>query len=293
MRKNMTRILVMGASGMLGSTLFRFFSRDPDFATFGTVRDHSSLRFFSSELHGTLLPSIHLEGELGILSAISIAKPDIVINCIGIIKQLPDASNHLESLAINATLPHRLAKYCDAVGARLIHFSTDCVFSGRQGMYTEDDFPDACDLYGRTKLLGEVDYKNTITLRTSIIGHELNRAKSLIDWFLVQSGEVQGFVHATFSGLPAIEIARVVKTFVIPNHELSGLYHLSVEPINKFDLLNLVAQTYKKDILINPNGNLVIDRSLNSDRFKASTGFKSRPWPDLINDMYQEYLLTN
>lgn len=286
-----TRVLVLGASGMLGSTLFRAFSRDPQFETFGSIREASSKRYFAPELHDTLIPNVHLDGEFGLLSAFAAAKPEVVINCIGIIKQLPNANDHLESLAINATLPHRLAKYCDATHTRLVHFSTDCVFSGKQGHYREEDFPDAYDLYGRTKYLGEVSYENSITLRTSIIGHEINRSKSLIDWFLSQSDKVKGFTKAVFSGLPTIEVARVVKEYVIPNQNLSGLYHLSVDPINKFDLLNLVANVYGRTIQIIPDDKLVIDRSLNSDQFRKATGFKPKPWPDLIKDMHEDFLL--
>lgn len=293
MHNSRIRVLVLGATGMLGSTLFRAFSRDPQFETFGSIRGASAKRYFAPELHDALIPNVHLDGESGLLSAFAVAKPNVVINCIGIIKQLPNANDHLECLAINATLPHRLAKYCDATGARLVHFSTDCVFSGKQGNYREDDFPDAYDLYGRTKFLGEVAYENSITLRTSIIGHELDRSKSLVDWFLSQSGEVKGFTKAVFSGLPTIEVARVVKEYVIPNPNLSGLFHLSVDPINKYDLLNLVASTYGKSNNIIPDDKLMIDRSLNSDRFRTATGFKPKAWPELIKDMHQEYLLTH
>lgn len=293
MHNSKTRVLVLGASGMLGSTLFRAFSRNLQFETFGSLREASAKRYFVPELHDALIPNVHLDGESGLLTAFAVAKPDVVINCIGIIKQLPNANDHLESLAINATLPHRLAKYCDVTGARLVHFSTDCVFSGKQGLYKEEDSPDAYDLYGRTKFLGEVAYENSVTLRTSIIGHELNRSKSLVDWFLSQSGEVKGFSKAVFSGLPTIEVARVVKEYVIPNPKLNGLYHLSVDPINKYDLLNLVATTYGKAIPITRDNKLVMDRSLNSDRFRAATGFKPKPWPELINDMHEEYLFTH
>lgn len=293
MHNTRKRILVLGASGMLGSTLFRAFSREPEFLTFGSVREANAKRHFAPELHDALIPNVHLDGEFGILTAFAVARPDVVINCIGIIKQLPNASDHLDSLAINAMLPHRLAKYCDAMGARLVHFSTDCVFSGKRGNYREEDFPDAYDLYGRTKFLGEASYENSVTLRTSIIGHELDRSKSLVDWFLSQSGEVKGFTKAVFSGLPTIEVAQVVKEYVIPNTNLSGLFHLSVDPINKYDLLNLVASTYGKLINIIPDDRLVIDRSLNSDRFRTVTGFKPKAWPDLIKDMHEEYLLTH
>ena len=288
-----TRILVLGASGMLGSTIFQDFSRDPTFETFGTIRDDTLINNFAIELRGSLITNVSAVEESGILTAMSIAKPDVVINCIGIIKQLPDAKHHFENIAINAMLPHRLAKYCTATSARLIHFSTDCVFSGFQGRYKEYDTPDANDLYGRTKFLGEVSYENTITLRTSIIGHEINRAKSLVDWFLNQSEEVKGFNRAVFSGLPTIVVSHTIKNFVIPNTYLKGLYHLSGDPINKYDLLNLIAQVYQKDIKIIADDKLVIDRSLNSDRFRLATGFKPKPWSDLISEMHNEYLRTH
>lgn len=283
------RILIFGATGMLGATLFRAFSADEGLETFGTIRNAEGAKRFAPALRTSLISNVSLEGETGLLAAFSVAKPDVVVNCIGIIKQLANAKDHLESLAINSSLPHRLAKYSSMVGARLVHFSTDCVFSGKSGQYTENDFPDANDLYGRTKYLGEVNYDNAITLRTSIVGHELNSTNSLVDWFLSQSGEVKGYKKAIFSGLPTIEVARVVRDFVIPNSELRGLYHLSVDPINKYDLLRLVAETYGKDITILPDEELVIDRSLDSTRFRNATGFTSKTWPELIKDMHDEY----
>jgi dTDP-4-dehydrorhamnose reductase len=284
------RILVFGATGMLGSTCFRVFSADQTIETFATIRDPGGANHFAPELREAIIPNISLEGEAGLLEAFSIARPDIVINCVGIIKQLPKANDHLESLAVNACLPHRLAKYSSMVGARIIHFSTDCVFSGKDGQYKEDDFPDAYDLYGRTKLLGEIDYENAITLRTSIIGHELASAKSLVDWFLKQSGQVKGFRKAIFSGLPTVEVARVISELVIPNPNLSGLYHLAVNPIDKNTLLRLVAKTYSKEITIIPDDELVIDRSLNADRFRTATGFVAKPWPELVRAMHEDYV---
>lgn len=284
-----TRVLVLGATGMLGSTLFRDFSADGSLETFGTMRKIGDARHFSPDLRDSLVPDIQLEDEFGPLAAFEAARPDIVINCVGIIKQLPQARDHLSSLAINSSLPHRLAKYCSLVGARLVHFSTDCVFSGKAGNYKESDFADSNDLYGRTKFLGEVDYENALTLRTSIIGHELNSAKSLVNWFLTQSGDVKGFRRAIFSGLPTIEVARVVRDLVIPNPGMRGLYHLSVDPINKNELLRLVAESYEKEIRIIPDDEVVIDRSLNSDRFREATGFTPKPWPDLIRAMHDDW----
>jgi dTDP-4-dehydrorhamnose reductase len=165
--------------------------------------------------------------------------------------------------------------------------STDCVFSGAKGMYTELDASDAKDLYGRSKYLGEVDYPNSVTLRTSIIGHELNGARSLIGWFIAQQGSVSGFTKAVFSGLPTVELAKVIRDHVIPHPELRGLYHVSSEPINKFDLLTLVASAYGKSIDIKPDDRLVIDRSLDSSRFREATGYQPPAWSELVRRMHE------
>ena len=193
----------------------------------------------------------------------------------------------MSAISINALLPHRLARLCDVVSARLVHMSTECVFAGTKALYREEESPDAKDLYGLSKYLGEVDYPHAITLRTSIIGHELDSAHGLIGWFLAQNGAVKGFTRAIFSGLPTVELARVIRDFVIPNPELHGVYHVSAEPIAKYDLLQLVAQIYEKNIVINPDDSLVIDRSLNSDRFRKITGYQPSGWPELIRRMHE------
>lgn len=213
--------------------------------------------------------------------------PDIVINCIGVVKQVPDSDTPLVAIPINALLPHRMARLCELSGARFVHISTDCVFSGSKGMYTEYDIADATDFYGRTKYLGEVDYPNAITLRTSIIGHELNGSRSLIDWFLSERNSVNGYKRAIFSGLPTVEVARVIRDHVIPNPELHGVYHLSVDPINKFDLLTLVSKIYGKIIDIKPDNKFTVDRSLDSTRFREATTFTPKPWADLICEMHE------
>jgi dTDP-4-dehydrorhamnose reductase len=184
-------------------------------------------------------------------------------------------------------LPHRLARLAALVDARLIHVSTDCVFTGKKGDYRESDVPDAQDLYGRSKLLGEVDYPNAITLRTSIIGTELRDAHGLVGWFLAQRGSVKGYSKAVFSGLPTVALAHVIRDYVLPNPALRGVWHVSAAPIAKYDLLKLVAAEYGMDIDIVPDDTLVIDRSLDSSRFRLETGWKPLSWPTLIASMRQ------
>ncbi len=184
-------------------------------------------------------------------------------------------------------LPHQLARLCDLSGSRLIHISTDCVFSGAKGNYKESDFPDANDLYGRSKLLGEVNYHHSVTLRTSIIGHALGSQHGLIDWFLSQQAHVKGYTQAIFSGLPTNELARVVRDFVIPNPSLKGTYHVAAAAISKYELLDLVNVEYEKNLQIEADGELKIDRSLDASLFRAATGYLAPSWPDLIAQMHR------
>jgi dTDP-4-dehydrorhamnose reductase len=280
-------VLVLGASGMLGNAVFRYFSGDAGFRTYGTIRHHGVLQQFDPALRGQLLPGVDVLNDDHLVRVFDATKPDIVLNCIGLIKQLDAVNDPLEALPINALLPHRIARLCGLVNARMIHVSTDCVFAGTRGGYREDEQPDATDLYGRSKLLGEVDYPHAITLRTSIIGHEFGRASALVDWFLSQTGTVKGFRKAVFSGVPTVELARVMKEFVLPHPELHGLYHVAAAPIAKFDLLTLIAKVYGKSVEIVADDKLQIDRSLDATRFREATGYTAPEWPALIQTMHQ------
>lgn len=279
-------MLVLGATGMLGNAVLRVFAQSPDFEIVGSARSNIGLRHLPECIAQRVVCGVDIENIDNVTGLFAKVKPDIVINCIGLVKQLAEAYEPLAAIPINALLPHRLAQLCAVAGARLIHISTDCVFAGTRGLYTETDTADATDLYGRSKYMGEVDYPHAITLRTSIIGHELDGKRNLIGWFLAQEGNVKGFRRAIFSGLPTVEMGRIIRDFVIPHPELHGVYHVSAEPINKFDLLTLVAQTYGKSIEIVPDEQLVIDRSLNSERFQSATGYVAPKWPELIKLMY-------
>lgn len=282
----MNNILILGASGMLGSTLMKHFLMQPNFNVYGTVRSDNSLANFAPEFRSKFLHGIDMNSVDSLISAFSLTKPDIVVNCVGLVKQLSLSEDPLMMLPINAILPHRLAKICGFTNARFIHLSTDCVFSGKEGMYSEIDNPDASDLYGLSKRLGEVTSDNAITLRTSIIGHELSGQRSLINWFLAQEGNVSGFSRAIFSGLPTIEIAHIIEKYIIPYPNLTGLYHVSADPIDKYSLLNLVAEIYNKNITIQDDTSFKIDRSLDSSLFRTATGYVPPCWADLISAMF-------
>jgi dTDP-4-dehydrorhamnose reductase len=213
-------------------------------------------------------------------------RPNVIINCVGLIKQLADAQDPLVALPLNSLFPHKLSQLCALAGIRLVHISTDCVFSGRKGMYCESDDSDCTDLYGKSKYLGEIhDQSHAITLRTSIIGHELNSNVSLIDWFLAQGETVRGYTKAVFSGLPTVELASVIKDSVLPKPDLNGLYHIAAAPINKFDLLKLTASVYGKACELVEDDSVVIDRSLDASRFATAANYVSPDWKTLIEKM--------
>lgn len=212
------KILILGITGMLGHTLWGHLCTDSDWEVYGTCRKTDVLAQDLPEVFRLERVTTEVDAEdfVALRQVIERIRPDWVINCIGLIKQQQLAQEAVPAISLNALLPHRLAKVCKENGARLLHISTDCVFSGASGNYTEKDTADAEDLYGRTKLLGEVDYPHCLTLRTSIIGHELNGKHGLLEWFLAQKGTIKGFRRAFFSGLPTIELARVISDYVLP-----------------------------------------------------------------------------
>lgn len=282
------KILVLGVTGMLGSTVFHEFNQSREFEVFGTLRNQADKQYFPNSVHANLLTNIDALDFDSLCRAFEYSRPDVVINCIGLIKQLAAAKDPLITLPINAMLPHRLTKLCALSQARLIHISTDCVFSGKKGLYEESDLSDAEDLYGKSKFMGEItNVSHAITIRTSIIGHELNSNFALLEWFLSQRDEVKGYVNAIFSGLPTVELARVIREYIIPRTDLSGLYHVASSPINKFELLSLISETYSKKINIIPDETIRINRSLIATRFNEATGYICPSWPQLIGRMHK------
>lgn len=280
------RILVLGVSGMLGNAMYRTLSESVDLEVWGSVRSSGAKRYFAESLRDRILAGVDVENMDSLSSLFERVRPQVVVNCVGLVKQLVESNDPLVALPINAMLPHRLSRYCALVGARLVHFSTDCVFSGKRGAYRESDVSDAQDLYGKSKFIGEVsDDAHALTLRTSIIGHELASRHGLVEWFLHQEGSVRGYRRVVFSGLPTVELSRVVRDVVIPQAGLSGVHHVASAPITKHDLLELVAKAYGKATRIEPDDSVVIDRSLVADQFRDLTGYVAPDWPELVRRM--------
>jgi dTDP-4-dehydrorhamnose reductase len=279
------RILVVGGSGMLGHKLVQRWQDDFDVWTTlrGKFADYERFGIFQSE---KTIDSLSVLDTSALAKAVQRIRPEVIFNAVGIVKQVPSARNTVDTLLINSVLPHQLAEIAARSNARFIQISTDCVFEGTRGNYTEDDRPDATDLYGKSKNLGEVIDDNCLTLRTSIIGRELTTSHGLVEWVLSNRGKtVKGFSNAIFSGFPTVVLADIISDLVVDHPNLSGLYHVSSEPINKLDLLTLIKKNYELDIEIEPFADFRIDRSLNSSRFREVTNFQPSPWSEMIELM--------
>ena len=282
------KLLVLGANGMLGGSLHRYFT-DAQHTVVGTVRSAAALKQLADMGFDNVIQGVDVTDSTKLEEVIAELQPDYVFNCIGLIKQLSKSEQPIAAIEINSLLPHQLAAICSKYDSRLVHFSTDCVFSGATGGYTESSLPDATDLYGRSKLLGEINYEKHITLRTSIIGHELDSNVSLVNWFLSQTGSVKGFSNAVFSGLPTCYVAEFINDYVLTQPDLSGLYHLSVDPIDKYQLLLLIKKQYGIDIEIIDYPDFVIDRSLDSSVLRELVNFKPPTWAELVEKMNNEF----
>lgn len=283
------RTLIVGGNGMLGHTLLGVLGRHFDIrATLRNSRDsypHNGTFSEANTIEGILLgPTDNLKS---LTSQIISWEPQIIINAAGVVKQRPEAENAIESISVNSLLPHQLAKAANLIKAKLIHFSTDCVFAGTKGMYREKDLPDGTDLYGRSKLLGEVTGARCLTLRTSLVGRELAReGRSLFEWFLAQKKSARGYTNAIFSGFTTLEIARIVLKLITEHPDAEGLWHLASEPISKYNLLMLVKKRLSSPIDIIRDDSIQIDRSLDGSRFQKTFKYNPPDWPTMVDDYF-------
>lgn len=270
---------------MLGHKLVQSFHNR--FDTWATTRNaFSRLERFGIYDKDRTITGIDVDDFNTVVGAVDICRPDVVINCIGIIKQLPEAYDPIVTLKTNSLLPHQLGRLCHAVDARLIHISTDCIFNGKKGNYTESDLSDAEDLYGKTKFLGEVSSDGCLTLRTSIIGREMVSTNSLIDWFLSNRGKkIKGFAKAIYSGFTTNQFIEIIAMIIESHEKLSGLYQISSNPIDKYELLQLVNRYYDANVEIEKDTTFLCDRSLDSTRFREATGFTPPSWESMIKEM--------
>jgi dTDP-4-dehydrorhamnose reductase len=279
------KILIFGGSGMLGHKLVQKWTNKFDVWT--TVREdlrnYENANLFNKQ---NTIQDINVENILSVEKVINDIKPNVIVNAVGVVKQLPTAKNVVKTLSINSIFPHHLADLSQKYKTRLITISTDCVFNGEKGNYNEMDIPDAFDLYGKSKNLGEVTTENCLTVRTSIIGREINTAHSLVEWFLSnRGGKVKGFVNAIYTGFPTTVFADILAELIEKHQNLNGLYHISSEPINKYNLLKLINAAYNARIEIEADEDFKIDRSLDSTKFRKATGFNPTSWQEMIELM--------
>jgi dTDP-4-dehydrorhamnose reductase len=279
------RILILGATGMLGHRLVQQWGGVFEIAaTLRTPVDYPFLRGVK------LYTGVQGENALSVLPALKDFTPDVVVNCIGVIKQREEAKNAEASIAVNSLFPHVLARLCGEQGTRLIHLSTDCVFSGTKGApYLEEDFADAHDIYGLSKYMGEVATPHCLTLRTSIIGRELKEKQSLVEWILRQKGQrAKGYAHALYTGFTTHAMGYLIANIITDFPDLHGLYHASSDAISKYELLKRVNEAYNLDIEVEKDEIFRCDRRLDSQRLRKITGCQPPSWEAMIARMMEE-----
>ena len=284
------RVLILGGSGMLGHQLCRALSARME--VWATFRDEP-VRYKQHNFipQACALGGVDAEDVSSVREALATVEPEVVVNCIGIVKQRDEAKQAIPSIQINALFPHQLADLCHERNTRLMQISTDCVFSGLRGQYTEVDTPDPVDLYGRTKLLGELNRPGCLTLRTSIIGWQLNAFSGLLSWFSRQRGKrIKGYQKAIYSGFSTSVLAELIGDLIKTRPDLTGLYQVASEPISKYDMLiTLRDKLGWNDIEIDPDDNFFCDRSLIGTRFSVATGWKSPSWDEMLTRLAEEW----
>ena len=280
------KVLILGAAGLLGSAFVRSMSGNRSFSVWGTVRDVDSQRLFADGLARSLLVVADLTDRHQLVRVLRETAPDIVINCVSANKR--DWNDPSLMLRIFAEFPKRAYEVCLERGIRFVQISSDGVFSGSRGRYSETDQPDAHDPYGKAKIAGEISGPGALTIRTSIFGPSLRGATGLLDWFLAQQDVCTGFPKSIFSGLPTTELARVVSEFLLNRQCHEGLFHIASEPISKMDLLEMTAAKFRKKIRLVPDSSISIDRSLLADKFAKATGYLPRNWTVLMDEMCDE-----
>lgn len=288
---SVAKVIVLGGAGMLGHKMFQTLRERID-GVFCTLREDASMAPLDRVelLHGNdVVQGVDVTDFPALEAVLSAFRPEFVVNCVGVIKQRAEAVSAIPSITINSLLPHRLAQMAAGWGGRVIHFSTDCVFSGKRGGYTETDASDADDLYGKSKFLGEVATENALTLRTSILGRELTEHRSLLDWFLAQDHRtIRGYRRVIYSGVTTNYIAELVASIIQKHSGLNGLYQVASDPISKYDLLCLLREAYHLDIQIEPDDLEASDRSMKCDKLREAIAYKCPPWPVLTSQLGED-----
>ena len=286
----MTRVLVVGGSGMLGHRLVLELAGRPGLDVHATVRHPvpGPFRAAGAVYHEGIDLSA---GTALVARVLADLRPDIVINAVGAIKQKDLATNIDQTYFLNGTLPHALASLNPNAAARVIHVSTDCVFQGDRGGYRQDETPDATDLYGRSKAVGELNYGGHLTLRTSIVGFELGGHLGLVSWFFKQptGSRVHGYVNARYSGVTTGELSRTIAAAIVGNAPANGMWHVASEPISKFDLLSRINTAFALGHTLVPEEALRIDRTLNDAPWREATGTTRPSWDALVKDLQADW----
>ena len=280
------RIIILGASGLIGHKLLQKLSNDFDvYATLHRSKESYGLMpLFSGQ---NIIDEVDVSDFENVSAILHSVNPNVILNCIGITPRKDEINNLYKVIKINSLFPHQLANWAKVNNKRVIHFSTDCVFNGSTGNYTENSLTTAEDVYGRTKALGEINYSHTLTIRSSFIGQELFGKTELLDWFLNQEGKrINGFTNTLYSGVSTNFMTHVVKTIILNAPELSGLYQLAPDkPISKYELLCIAKRAFDVNIEIIPENEYVHTPTLNGSKLKDNIKINVPSWKEMMKDL--------
>lgn len=280
------KILITGGGGTLGHKLWQLLPEKFPY-TYVSIRKPKSY-YDKCDLFDSpyVVEGLDLRDFGKLADVLKEINPSVIVNCAGVTLRSKEAEDKFSCISVNSLLPHILARWCAENNARLIHFSTVCVFDGRLGHYTEDSIPDARDLYGMSKALGDVQSSCALTIRSSFIGREIFNGTELLEWFLAQRGKrISGFTKALFTGLTTNRLAGLVIDLIEKYPRLNGLYHVSSETVSKYELLYLMKEAYKIDIEIDREDKFECRRNLKGDKFVQATGFNCPSWRQMMIEM--------
>jgi dTDP-4-dehydrorhamnose reductase len=282
------KILILGGDGMIGHKMAQVLSVQNHKIVI-SIREKKDLTLKSNPLKTKVFFNDFLKGS--ILDFLDKVNPDVIVNAIGVTIRRGAAENIADTIYLNSFFPHQLANWSEIHNKRLIHFSTDCVFSGSEGSYLEDTTPDALDYYGKTKGLGEVNSKSSLTIRSSMIGPELFNKTELFEWIINnKEKEINGFSRVMYSGVTTVYMAKLVADLIDNHKNLIGIYNVASKPISKFELLHLINDNFDLGLIINDDKTVISNKTLNASKIEKETGLQQPSWDELIFELKKDYM---
>jgi len=283
------KILILGAGGMLGHKLYQTLSKTYDdvIPVFRKNKEHyHKFNLYKPE---KMIGNTDVTDQSKLLAVLNSVKPDIICNCIGKTTRKINSEDSQSVIYLNSFLPHFISKWSSENNSYFIHFSTDCVFSGKNGPYKPNDFRDSRDLYGLSKILGETNSKYGLTIRTSIVGREIENQTEFFEWiFSSKNKSVSGYKNVFYSGVTTNYLSEVVAQLITKDSKSHGLLQVASPPISKLNLIKKVNSLFGLGMKINTDASKVSNKILSPVKFTITSGIKTQTWDEMLNTLKKE-----